>query len=125
MVSIGATFLIQQMVEEKENRMRETLRIMSLTPLSYGGSFFIFQIVFATIGSMIVGGICFGNEVFFPVDTISRSIQFIMLLMAYQVAQIPINMTVSTLFSNAKVANYVGQMIVLVPVIIFFNFSTV
>jgi hypothetical protein len=86
MVSIGATFLIQQMVEEKENRMRETLRIMSLTPLSYGGSFFIFQIIFATIGSMIVGGICFGNEVFFPVDTISRSIQFIMLLMAYQVA---------------------------------------
>jgi hypothetical protein len=86
MVSIGATFLIQQMVEEKENRMRETLRIMSLTPLSYGGSFFIFQIVFATIGSMIVGGICFGNEVFFPVDTISRSIQFIMLLMGYQVA---------------------------------------
>jgi len=34
-------------------------------------------------------------------------------------------MTVSTLFSNAKVANYVGQMIVLVPIIIFFQFSTI
>ena len=86
MVSIGATFLIQQMVEEKENRMRETLRIMSLTPLSYGGSFFLFQAIFAVIGSLIVGGICFGNEVIFPIETTSRSIQFVLLLMAYQIA---------------------------------------
>ena len=41
-VMIGAKFILQNMVEEKENRMRETLRIMSLTPLSYGGSFFLF-----------------------------------------------------------------------------------
>jgi len=66
MVSIGATFLIQNMVEEKENRMRETLRIMSLTPLSYGGSFMLFQMIFAIIGSVIVGGICYGNDMIFP-----------------------------------------------------------
>jgi ABC-type Na+ efflux pump permease subunit len=86
MVSIGATFLIQQMVEEKENRMRESLRIMSLTPLSYGGSFFLFQAIFAALGSLIVGAWCFGNEVIFPIETTSRSIQFVLLLMAYQVA---------------------------------------
>ena len=66
MVSIGATFLIQNMVEEKENRMRETLRIMSLSPLSYGGSFMLFQIIFAVIGGVIVGAFCFGNDMIFP-----------------------------------------------------------
>ena len=66
MVSIGATFLIQNMVEEKENRMRETLRIMSLTPLSYGGSFMFFQMFFAVIGAVIVGAFCWGNEMIFP-----------------------------------------------------------
>ena len=42
MVMIGGKFILQNMVEEKENRMRETLRIMGLTPLSYGGSFMLF-----------------------------------------------------------------------------------
>jgi hypothetical protein len=34
-------------------------------------------------------------------------------------------MCISTLFSNPKVANYVGQMLVLLPVIIFFQFASV
>lgn len=108
MVSIGGTFLIQNMVEEKENRIRETLRIMSLTPFSYGASFMLFQMILSVIGGLIVGAFCFGNVNVFPVDTQNRSIQFTLLLMLFQTAQIPINMAVSTLFSSAKVANYVG-----------------
>jgi hypothetical protein len=41
LVLIAGQFILQNMVQEKENRMRESLRIMSLTPLSYGGSFLI------------------------------------------------------------------------------------
>jgi hypothetical protein len=54
-VAIGATFITQSMVEEKENRMRETLRIMSLTPFSYGASFLLFQGLLAVLGGIIIG----------------------------------------------------------------------
>jgi hypothetical protein len=74
------------MVEEKENRMRETLRIMSLSPLSYGASFLLFQTIFSVIGGFIIGFCVYNNQGIFPEDTKNRSFQFIILLIIFQVA---------------------------------------
>ena len=57
--------------------MRETLRLMSLSQLSYGLSYLIFQGFFAIISGLIVGLFLHGNTNVFPVDTESRSNQFI------------------------------------------------
>lgn len=40
---VTARFILQVMVEEKENRIRETLKLMSVTRLSYASSFLFFQ----------------------------------------------------------------------------------
>jgi hypothetical protein len=113
------------MVQEKENKMRESLRIMSLTPLSYGGSFLIFQTFFSILGGCIIGAWVYGNEGVFPEDPVGRSIQFTMLLILFQVAQIPLLMAVSTFFSDAKVANYVGYIVVISPMLIFLQFVSI
>jgi len=113
------------MVQEKENKMRESLRIMSLTPLSYGGSFLIFQTIFAILGGCIIGAWVFGNEGVFPDDTTSRSIQFTILLILFQIAQIPLLMSVSTFFSDAKVANYIGYIVAISPLLIFLQFVSI
>lgn len=54
--------------------MRESLRIMSLTPLSYGSSFLIFQTFFSILGGLIIGAWVYDNEGVFPEDPKSRSI---------------------------------------------------
>jgi hypothetical protein len=116
---------LQNMVMEKENKMRESLRIMSLTPLSYGGSFLIFQTIFAILGGVIIGGWIFGNTGVFPEDATNRSIQFTLLVIIFQVAQIPLLMSISTFFSDAKVANYVGYIVVISPMLIFLQFVNI
>jgi hypothetical protein len=125
MVLVGGQFILQNMVQEKENRMRESLRIMSLTPLSYGGSFLIFQTFFAIIGGLIIGAWVYGNEGVFPEDPEGRSIQFTIVLILFQIAQIPLLMSISTLFSDAKVANYVGYIVVISPMLIFLQFVNI
>lgn len=47
--SMNARFVIQTMVEDKEKKVRETLRLMSLSPYSYGLSFLLFQTAFALV----------------------------------------------------------------------------
>lgn len=105
--------------------MRESLRIMSLTPLSYGGSFLIFQTFFSILAGLIIGGWVYGNEGIFPEDAVNRSIQFTFVLIIFQIAQIPLLMSVSTMFSDAKVANYVGYIVVISPMLIFLYFVSI
>lgn len=40
--SVNARFIIQSLVEDKEKKVRETLRLMSLSRLSYGLSIFVY-----------------------------------------------------------------------------------
>jgi uncharacterized protein (DUF2062 family) len=80
---VGGKFILQNMVEEKENRMRETLRIMSLTPLSYGTSFLLFTAIFAVINGLIVGIWVYDNNGVFMEDPLGRSKQFTLLLILF------------------------------------------
>jgi hypothetical protein len=48
-----------------------------------------------------------------------------MVIIIFQIAQIPLLMSISTFFSDAKVANYVGYIIVISPMLIFLQFVTI
>jgi hypothetical protein len=39
-------FVIQGLVEERQNKMKETLALMSLSPFSYAVSYILFQGIF-------------------------------------------------------------------------------
>ena len=50
----ACSFILNEMVTDKENRMRETLRIMNLNRWSYALSFFITESVFACFTACIL-----------------------------------------------------------------------
>jgi len=52
--SMTVCFILNEIVADKESRMRETLRIMSLDRLSYALSFFITQGFFALFTSSVM-----------------------------------------------------------------------
>ena len=60
------------MVEDKANKMRETLRLMSLSRSAYAGSYFIMQAIFALINGVVIGGVLFGNDSIWTGETISE-----------------------------------------------------
>ena len=57
------------MMNDKEKKVRETLRLMSLSRFSYGLSIFIFQSAFAVVQGAILSLGFFGNETFWPIET--------------------------------------------------------
>ena len=60
------------MVEDKSNKMRETLRLMSLSRAAYAGSYFIMQAFFALVNGIVIGGVLFGNQNVWTGATISE-----------------------------------------------------
>lgn len=121
-VGTAGTFIIKTMVVDKENKMRDTLKLMSLTHHAYAWSYLIFQSAFAVVNSFIMGAFVFNDKKIFPKDTLNDSFKFIMALMIMYMAQIPTIMSLSTFFNNDKVANFfvnvVNGMIALVYIMI-------
>ena len=64
-LSIGQRFIIQAMVEDKVNKMRESLRLMSLSRMSYTLSFFILQSVVGIYSGLVLGIGFMGNKAVF------------------------------------------------------------
>ena len=52
--SSSCSFILNQLVYDKENKMRETLRIMSLNRLAYSMSAYLTQGFFALLTSLII-----------------------------------------------------------------------
>ncbi len=50
----GCRFVLSQPVVDKETKMRETLRILSMKTSAYGLSFFFTQAIFAVITSVLI-----------------------------------------------------------------------
>ena len=48
-------FILTNVVADKENKMRETLKIMGLTQLNYASSFLIVQGVISVFSAIIIG----------------------------------------------------------------------
>jgi hypothetical protein len=93
------------MVDDKQNKMRESLRLMSLEPSSYTISIFGVQAIFAVMQGVIMGAGTSFNDAMFPVETTSYGMHFGVVIIFYGLASVPFCMAISTFFSNSKVAN--------------------
>jgi len=59
LTSLSSKFILQSLVEDKQTKMRETLRLMSLTPWAYAVSYFLFQTIFAFSSATIMSAFVF------------------------------------------------------------------
>ena len=59
---VTSRFILQQIVEDKQNKIRETLRLMSLSRFAYAFSYFLFQAIFAFIEGSIIGAFIFTGK---------------------------------------------------------------
>lgn len=124
MFSLGQRFILDNMVTEKANKTRETLRLMSLSRFSYASSFFLFQGLISFIQGIVIG-IGFGfNKTLFTVNPVSQAAQFCVAVVLYSLGSIPFCMAASTFFSDAKLANMVGGLFLLIPQLLFVYLST-
>jgi len=119
LTAISSRFLIQTIVDDKQTKMRETLRIMSLSQLSYAFSFFIFQGIFAIIGGFIFGAFVINDNNLFPQDAMNSSLLFMAVIILHNISTIPFAMSLSTFFDDSKVAAYMGQLFLILPMILF------
>lgn len=107
------------MVTDKQDKIRETLKLMSLSTESYGLSYFVFQSIFAVTCSLIVTGPLIGNTlVFGEENALSKSILLMISNIIFNMASIPFAMCMSTMFTDPKVANGIGGILVWIPVIL-------
>lgn len=95
--------------------MRETLRLMSLSRLNYTMSIYLIQIIFGVFDSLVVGLGLYGNKAVFPVDPYKDCFTLAAALIVYCIAQIPYAMALSTLFSDIKMANQIGGLLLVFP----------
>lgn len=103
---ISTRFIVTSMVEDKATKMRETLRLMSLSRMSYMLSFFVYQAILSLWSGIIVGGILFENETAFPIEDtrFSNSIGYMFAAILLCTGMIGYTMAFSTLFYDTKVA---------------------
>jgi formate/nitrite transporter FocA (FNT family) len=93
-------------VEEKQTKMRETLRMMSLTSFNYSLSFFLTLMASAVFAGVVFGLGLFGSDNVFPDQGgKSGSILFGLSVIMFGLGQIPFLMSLSTLFSDSKLAS--------------------
>ena len=117
--SFAQRFILQSIVEDKMNKMRETLQLMSLTRFGYAVSFFIFQGIFAIIGALIFAVGMYNYAAVFPNDPSKDSFIFGLAVFLFALAQIPYCMTLSTFFTDSKLASQIGGILLLIPELIF------
>jgi hypothetical protein len=72
--AVNARFIIEHMVEDKCKKVRETLRLMSLSRFSYAAAIFIFQFAFAILQGTILSIGFWGSDVWWPNNTGTTSI---------------------------------------------------
>ena len=103
---MSTRFIVTSMVEDKATKMRETLRLMSLSRMSYMLSFFVYQAILSLWSGVIVGGILFNNSIAFPdEDTrFNNSIGYMLAVILLCLGMIGFSMAFSTLFYDTKVA---------------------
>ena len=117
-LQIGQRFILQQIVDEKRTKMRETLRIMSLSQFNYAFSFFVTQLFPAIVAGVVLAFGFQGDTKVFPMDPNKNSYLFGLAVFVYSVASIPFCMSISTLFNDGRLANQVGSMLLFLPMLL-------
>lgn len=123
--SISMRFVLFSMVDDKRTKMRETLRMMSLSRLSYTMSFYLMQGFFSVFNGLILAGILYGDPTVFPQQEVSCFLKFLAAVVLYSLASIPFAMALSTPFNDPKVASMVGGLLLVFPMFIYLQLVTV
>ena len=120
---MSTRFIVTSMVEDKETKMRETLRLMSLSRLNYCLSFFVYQAVMSVWNGCVIGGIIFNNSTAFVVEDtrLMNSISYILVATVLCLGMIGYAMALSTLFSDTKVGQNMSQLAIFLPLILFLS----
>ena len=111
----GQRFVLSEPVVDKETKMRETLRIMSMRSSVYGLSYFITQAIFSLFTTLIVTLTFCMLRLFSPVE----ALLFFISLIFYGLSMIFKSMALSTLFSDSKVAGQIGSLVLIAPMALF------
>jgi hypothetical protein len=119
----SCTFILNQIVVDKETKMRETLKIMSASRAAYTFSYFLTQGFFVILSSLFISfgiewtynntaGIGAGPKVLFGS------------VILFGLALISISMALTTLFTDSKLSPQVGMYLLLLPTSIYFYVMT-
>ena len=118
---INVRFIVTSMVEDKKTKMRETLRLMSLSRWNYTMSFFVYQSCMSLWNGVIIGAIMFNNVNAFTIedDRFKNSVTYIFIAIFLCVGMIGYSMALSTLFYDTKVGQNMSQLAIFIPLILF------
>ena len=111
----ASRFILSQMVVEKESKMKETLKILSLRTGAYGLSFFFTQVLFSLFTALLVTvtfwvtGSLAGSQVF----------PFMVATLVYSMAFIFYTMFLTTFFSDSRLATQIGSLALILPMAFF------
>ena len=105
---LGATrFILQQAVIDKESKMKETLKILSLKTGAYGLSYFLSQSFFTLLTSLLIT-ITFGIMGFY--SDLTHSLQFLFVCLWFGLTLNFYSLVQTTLFSDSKISTQIGSM---------------
>ena len=102
----SCTFILNQIVIDKESKMRESLKIMSASRLSYTLSYFFTQGFFVIFSTMFVtyGFYWSQSNTYGPSLVGSSYMMMAKAIFCFGLALISVSMTLSTLFTDSKLA---------------------
>lgn len=119
----STSFLLSQLVTDKESGMRESLKIMSLNRWAYAMSFYLSQSVFTVFTTLVVFGVYIGiinGRTDLPNERISMcqdspaSLFFALLL--FGLGLLAMTMLISTIFTDSKLSVQMGTFLLFLPV---------
>ncbi len=123
----STSFLLSQLVTDKESGMRESLKIMSLNRWAYAMSFYLSQLVFTVFTTLVIFGVYIGiinGRTSLPNERISMcqdspaSLFFALLL--FGSGLLTMTMSISTVFTDSKLSVQIGTFLLFLPVSTFF-----
>ena len=109
--SLQGRFVLSQLVNDKESKMRETLRIMSLSRVSYSLSYFVMQGLVSILSSVIMCSWVVNITYYFP----DGGIYYMLVCILFGLANISFTMALSTLFADSKLADQFGGLLLILP----------
>lgn len=104
-----------QMVLDKQTKMRETLKIMSMKTGAYGLSYFLSQVFFVVFTTIVFA------IMFVATDTITLGDGLIMALalLLQGFSLLLFSMSISTLFSDPRLSVQLGSLLIFLPMTLF------
>jgi ABC-type multidrug transport system fused ATPase/permease subunit len=111
-------FLMNQLVVDKETKMREAMRIMSLNSGAYSISYWVSQFIMVAISTVILVLALWLpiNNAEIPEDFLAGSVTtLIFSVLLFGSALLSVSMTISSLFTDSKLSAQVGPLVLLFP----------